>query len=159
MDCCLQIGLFQIRQKGFQKKYGKIDLESQIVPFDFTDFYNEELGSGILRQYISINRLINAEYITKIKRQTIRMEGKSSVNGKRRVNIDPGFVALDKMALATTKDATYRIYLGNGIYVQSTLYFQQKTFHPWPWTYSDYKMDMSIEFFNKVRELYKSALK
>lgn len=87
------------------------------------------------------------------------MEGKSSVNGKRRVNIDPGFVALDKMALATTKDATYRIYLGNGIYVQSTLYFQQKTFHPWPWTYSDYKMDMSIEFFNKVRELYKSALK
>lgn len=146
-------------KKILQKYFGPIELESPIIPFDFTNFYNDELGTGILRQYISFIKLIRPEYISKIKRLTIRLERKFAINGKRKVNIDPGFVSLDKLVLATTKDAAYRIYIGKGIYAQSTLYFQQKTFHPWPWTYKDYSTNMSVEFFNKVRVFYKTALK
>lgn len=141
------------------KRYGPVDLESPIIPFDFTDYYDDELGKGILRQYISFTRLIRPEYIGKIKRQTIRMERRIMITGNRKVNIDPGYVALDKMVLATTKGGTYRIYLGKGIYAQSTLYFEKGSFHPWSWTYPDYRTQMSIEFFNKVRTGYKSVLK
>lgn len=148
------------RAKQFlERYYGPIDLKSPVIPFDFTDYYDDELGKGILRQYISFSRLIRPEYISKIKRQTIRMEGRFMMGERRRVNIDPGFVALDKLVLATTKNATYRIYLGKGIYAQSTLFFQKGTFHPWQWTYPDYKTDMAIEFFNKVRNVYKTATK
>lgn len=139
--------------------YGPIDSESPIIPFDFTDYYNEELGEGILRQYISFSRLVPPEYISRIKRQTIRIERKFMIDNKRRINIDPGFVALDKLVLATTKDATYRIYLGKGIYAQSTLFFQNGSFYPWNWTYPDYRTDMAIEFFNMVRNVYKTAPK
>lgn len=151
------------------KRYGPIDLESSVIPFDFTDYYDEELGKGILRQYISFKTLIRAEYIGRIKRQTIREERRFKVSGNRKVNIDPGYVALDKMVLATTKGGTYRIYLGKGlpspfskglgIYAQSTLYFEKGSFCPWPWTYPDYRTQMAVEFFNKVRAEYKSAIK
>lgn len=141
-----------IRAKQFlAKRYGPIDLESPIIPFDFTDYYDEELGKGILRQYISFKTLIRPEYIGRIKRQTIRIERKFMVGNNRKVNIDPGYVGLEKMVLATTKGGTYRIYLGLGIYAQSTLYFEKKSFHPWPWTYPDYRTQTAIEFFNKVR--------
>lgn len=143
-------------KKILEKYYGPIDLESPVIPFDFTDYYDEELGKGILRQYLSFIRLIRPEYISRIKRHTIRIERRFIVDGKRKVNIDPGFVALDKLVLATTKDATYRIYLGKGIYAQSTLFFQKGSFNPWQWTYPDYRSDMAIEFFNRVREIYKT---
>lgn len=148
------------KAKQLLEKYlGPIDLESPIIPFNFTDYYDEELGKGILRQYISFQTLIMPEYISKIKRLTIRLERKFMVEGKRKVNIDPGFVSLDKLVLATTKDATYRIYLGKGIYAQSTLFFQNKTFNPWQWTYPDYRTDITIEFFNNVRNIYKTSIK
>lgn len=145
-------------KKYLSKKYGPIDLESPIIPFDFTSYYDEELGKGILRQYISFKKLLKAEYIGAIKRQTNRMERKFMIGGNRKVNIDPGYVSLDKMALATTKDSTYRIYLGKGIYVQSTLYFQKGSFHPWSWTYKDYKSKVAIDFFNEVRSKFKTVL-
>lgn len=146
-------------KKSLLRHFGPIDKESPVIPFDFTDYYNEELGEGILRQYISFSRLVLPEYISRIKRQTIRIERKFALNGKRKINIDPGFVALDKLVLATTKDATYRIYLGKGIYAQPTLFFQNGSFYPWNWTYPDYRTDMAITFFNMVRNVYKTAPK
>lgn len=148
-----------VKAKRFLGKYyGAIDLESPIVPFDFTDYYDEELDKGILRQYVSFKRLICAEYIGKIKRQTIRLEGKFKIDGKRKVNIDPGYVSLAKLVLATTKDATYRIYLGKGIHAESTLFFKDGSFRPWQWSYPDYKSEIGIKFFNEVREMYKRTI-
>jgi hypothetical protein len=150
------------------KKFGQIDAESPVVPFDFTHYYDEELGKGILRQYVSFKKLIRPEDIGKIKRQTIRLEKKMSVKGdnkahppkpwRRRVNIDPGFVSLAKLVLATTKDATYRMYIGKGIYAESTLFFKDGTFTEWPWSYRDYKSEIGIKFFNNVREIYRKTI-
>ena len=140
------------------EKYGNIDFQSSIFPFDFTTYYDEELGSGVLRQYISFDGLINAGDMGKIKRETNALESEFKISGNRKVNIDPGYVALDKMVLATTKDATYRIYLGEGIYAQSTYYFEANSYRPWQWTYKDYCSKTAIEFFNEVRTHYKSAL-
>jgi len=137
------------------KKYGPIDLESPVIPFNFTHYYDGELGEGILRQYISFKHLVKPGYLRNIKRRTIKIERRFTILGNRKVNIDPGYLSLDKMVLATTKDATYRLYLGKGIYAQSTLYFEKGSFHPWLWTYADYRTQTAIEFFNKVRVEYK----
>lgn len=139
--------------------YGPIDLESVPVPFTYTSYYNEEMGEAIVRQYVSFDRLIAPETISCIKRETNAAEQGFAVAGKRKVNIDPGYVDLAKMVLATTKDATYRIYLGNGIYAQSTIYYREKSFEPWPWTYPDYKSEHAIRFFNQVREQYRQAIR
>jgi hypothetical protein len=72
--------------------------------------------------------------------------------------LDPGYVTLAKMVLATTKDFAHRLYLGDGIYAESTLRFRKKQFEPWEWTYPDYRTDEYREFFGRVRECYKDKL-
>ncbi|MDP8214705.1 MAG: DUF4416 family protein [Candidatus Euphemobacter frigidus] len=136
-------------------RFGPIDLESEIIPFDFTSYYEKELGPEILRRYVSFGELISPEDLSAIKLTTNRMEEDLSESGVRRVNLDPGYVDLSKMVLATTKDATYRVYLFDGIFAQSTYYFQGGTYHPWEWTYADYRTDAAISFFNRVRSDYK----
>jgi len=142
-----------------EKNYGNIDLESDISQFSFTDFYCDEMGENILRQYISFKLIIDQENINDIKVKTNDLEKEFIIDEKRQVNLDPGFVTLDKMLLATTKPANYRIYLGKGIYAQSTIYFKNKSFQPWEWTYPDYKDPKTIAFFNGVRKIYKEQIK
>jgi Domain of unknown function (DUF4416) len=136
-------------------RFGLIDQESECILFDFTSYYQKELGPDILRQYISFTDLIDPGDLAETKLSTNRMEEELSEEGVRKVNLDPGYLDLSKMVLATTKDATYRVYLAAGISGQATLYFEGGTYRPWKWTYSDYRTDVAIEFFNRVRKNYK----
>ncbi|MCD6460223.1 DUF4416 family protein [bacterium] len=140
-------------------EFGETFLESETIAFDFTDYYNKEMGDGILRKYIAFCSLIRPETIGLIKRKTNRLEQKFSAKNNRRINIDPGYITLAKLVLATTKDATHRIYLGNCIYAETTLYYCDNCFRPWIWTYPDYRSQFAVKFFNNVRELYKLKLK
>ena len=146
-------------KKILKDHFGAVDSESDILPFNFTEYYCDEMGENILRQYISFEQLIEQDTIADIKRTANDLEQQFHQDTKRQVNLDPGYVTLDKMVLATTKPATYRIYLGMGIYAQSTLFFKDGTFHPWEWTYPDYKFNKTISFFNVVRNIYKEQLK
>lgn len=150
---------FDRGREALERWFGPIDLESDIFPFDFTDYYEKEMGPGILRRYVSLKDLIAPGDLAAVKLTTNRIEQELSEEGKRTVNLDPGYVDLSKMVLATTKDATYRVYLKDGIYAQSTYFFQDGTYRPWEWTYADYRTDAAIEFFNRVRSEYKHQLK
>lgn len=136
-------------------RFGPVDLESEVFPFDFTGYYEREMGKGILRRFISFANPIDPGELAVIKLETNRLEEELSEGGKRTVNLDPGYLDLSKLVLATTKDATYRVYLGEGIYGQSTYYFRDGSYRPWEWTYADYRTDTAIGFFNRVREKYK----
>jgi len=143
-----------------EKEYGSICLSSLPVPFDETAYYNKEMGGYLLREFIAFDLLIDMHDIIRIKRNTNFIEDNYfSVEGKRRVNIDPGYLTSGKVILATTKNFQHRIYLGEGIYAEVTLRYRKKSFTPWEWTYLDYKKDGAIAFFNKLREIYRSKLK
>ena len=130
-----------------------------IVPFEHTVYYNHEMADTILRVYLATETLINPRDISEIKHQTNILEHRFSVDNKRKVNLDPGYITLAKFVLVTTKDATHRIYLGNGMYAESTLFYEADSFAPWPWTYPDYRSDHAISFLNSVRNGYKTRLK
>jgi hypothetical protein len=74
------------------------------------------------------------------------------------VNLDPGYVSLSKLVLATTKDYSHRIYVGSGMYAESALHFENGQWTAWPWTYPDYAGPRYHAFFGHVRELYKAKL-
>ena len=156
--CGLLAGNLEWQNRGkevLSGRFGPIDHESEGIPFDFTAYYRKELGSDIIRQYVSFENLIDPGDLAAIKLTTNRMEEDLSEDGVRKVNLDPGYLDLSKMVLATTKDATYRVYLGEGISGQSTYYFERGTYRRWEWTYADYRTDTAIEFFNRVRSGYK----
>ena len=141
------------------KKFGQIDLESQIMDFPHTDYYSKELGENLKRKFVSIKQLIRPENIYRAKLITNNIEKKLSKSGKRMINIDPGYITLGKLVLLTTKDYTHRIYLKKGVYAESTLKFHRGTYAPWETTYPDYRSEEYIKIFNEIRNLYERQIK
>ncbi len=150
--------LFPNIEKELVKKWGEIDFKCPIFNFDHTDYYREEMGFDLKKEFISFKDLIDPETINSIKLFTNKLESKYSKEGKRIINIDPGYVNNSKLVLASTKNYYHRIYLGKGIYAEVTLFFQERSFQSLPWTYPDYKTDASIDIFNKIREIYRKQL-
>lgn len=145
--------------KGILKrKYGNIDFESEKLNFDFTNYYCQELDKPLFRRFISFEKLRNPEYLPRLKLSCVRIEKKNSFDNKRKINIDPGYVNESKLVLATTKDFYHRIYLGQGIYAEVTLYYTKKKFCDFPTTYHDYRTPEYKKIFIAIRELYRRQL-
>lgn len=140
-------------------KFKGIDFKSQIMPFTNTIYYENEFGKNLKRIFLSFDKLITLEDIHNIKIYTNKLEKKLSSQNKRQINIDPGYVDVSKLILLSTKDYSHRIYLRKGIYAEVTLYFKDKTFNPWPWTYPDYITGTCINIFNSIRGIYIKQLR
>lgn len=141
------------------KLFGVCDFESRIIDFDYTDYYQEEMGSSLKRRFVSFKKLIPPQKLPQIKIITNKIEQKLSLKNKRNINIDPGYVDLAKLVLATTKDFKHRIYLDKGIFAEITLFYQNKTFCSWELTYPDYRTKEYILAFNKIRDIYNQQIK
>lgn len=142
-----------------QKSFGQIDFESKTLNFTHTDYYQKEFGKDLKRVFISFKRLISADSLPKIKISTNNIEKKLSARNCRQINIDAGYLDLAKLILATTKDYRHRIYLSRGVYAEATIFYQDKTFKSWDWTYPDYRSAEYIEIFNRIRQIYAEQIK
>ncbi len=142
-----------------EKRFGGTDFESQTLSFSYTDYYEAEFGRGLKRRFASFKGLIPPEGLPKIKIFTNKVERKLSNGGPRLINIDPGYLNLAKLILASTKDYSHRIYLNNGIFSEVTLSFKNKSFRPLEWTYPDYKTAEYIAIFNQIRQIYAKQIK
>ena len=140
-------------------EFGEIDCESDIVSFNYTDYYNVEMGNNILRRFVSFKKLIFPGDLWRTKRRTIEMENAEKACNKRVMNLDPGYLTLSSLILASTKEACYRVYLDEGIYAQPMLHFRKGGFVPFEFTYPDYADDKTRSFFNEVRGIYHMQLK
>jgi len=144
-------------------KFGKADFTSDVWLFDQTDYYKNQTGSRILRQFVSIERLIDPGKLAKIKHQTNRIEQKLvrtlALPLPRPVNLDPGIIEPCKLVLATTKNYSHRIYIGKKMYAEVTLIFDKGRWQPFDYTYPDYKQQCYLDFFDKVRSRLVEQLK
>ncbi len=142
-----------------EKRFGSTDLKSALYDFDrFTDYYEKEMGKGLKKRFVAFYKLIAPEELPSIKVKSNKLEQDISGKNKRCVNIDPGYLTLSKVVLATTKDYSHRLYLGQGIFGDLHLTFVNKTFRPQPWTYPDYQQELAIEFFLMLRKKYREKL-
>ena len=96
-----------------------------------------------------------------IKRQTNAWEAEYAALGlhpePRPLNLDPGYITLAKLVLASTKDHAHRIYLGDGIYAEVTLAYRDRRWQPLEWTYPDYRRDDYQQFFTDVPPIAAAA--
>ncbi len=146
--------------EDFRLTFGEIDFMSERFPFDFTDYYAGEMGSHLFRHFITFGNLISIPLLPEIKRTTNRFEEKYATSvGNRRLNIDPGYLCLEHVILATTKGYSHRPYLREGIYADLTLIYRDRSFHPLEWTYPDYRQAEIIGLFNQFRKRYAEDLK
>lgn len=138
--------------------FGAIDMISPWFVFDYTDYYASEMGSPLHRRLMAFNTLIEQEALANIKCRTNALELSYAVQGRRRVNLDPGYLLLERFVLASGKNFTHRIYIGQGIYADLTLLFQKGAFRTLPWTYPDYAAQDMRWFLTQVRRKYAADL-
>jgi len=145
------------------ERYGPLEFEAGPIAFDMTAYYEGEMGKGLFRWLVSFEQSVGQSEIAGIKHETNRLEAgiaaKRNWPVSRPVNLDPGYVTLGKLVLATTKDQAHRIAVGEDIYAEVTLRFTGGRFEPNPWTYADYRQESYLEFFAKVRESLRAELR
>lgn len=140
--------------RALSEKYGRTDFISAPAPFQYTDYYEKEFGASLIRRFAAFERLLRPESLPDVKLWTNSLERKLSTEGKRRVNVDPGYLAKAHLILATGKGYAHRPYLRDGIYADLTLVYRDKQFHALPWTYPDYAGEEIIGILTRVREKY-----
>jgi len=146
--------------ENLRSTFGETDTISDKFSFDFTDYYTDEMGKSLFRYFITFGRLIPIPILPDVKLATNRLEEKyTRQNGSRRINIDPGYICLEHVILATTKGYTHRPYLRNGIYADLTLVYRKRSFQPLEWTYPDYRTEAVIALFNQSRKKYLEDLR
>ncbi|MCP4666864.1 MAG: DUF4416 family protein [Deltaproteobacteria bacterium] len=142
-----------------EKPFGPVDRIGPECFFDRTEYYAREMGWPLYRRFISFGRLAPPDHLAEIKLKTIGIERKYLRDGKRLVNIDPGYISPERLILATGKNYVHRVYLSKGIYADLTLVFQKGSFRPLQWTYPDYAEEEAISLFNEIRKQYMEQLR
>jgi hypothetical protein len=136
-------------------EFGPIDFTSRRLAFDYTQYYAEELGTELFRHFITLRDLIAPERLPDIKLFTNGLEAAlSRPGGSRRVNIDPGYITLHNLILATCKNFAHRPYLRDGVFADLTLVYKGGTFTPLAWTFPDYRSPELIGLLNGLRDSY-----
>jgi len=137
--------------------YGEISAYSKTINFnEFSDYYNKEFGHDIFREWILFSEKIDLEHLYEKKIITCSIEKKFKRDNNRLVNIDPGIITLSNLQLLTTKNFAHRIYLGEGIFCELTLFFTKSGVRYLEWTYPDYKTEEAAEFFIESRKKLKN---
>src|SRR5271157_1201442 len=131
--------------------FGETDFKSESFPFTYTDYYFAEMGPSIRRIFFSFKRLIEIPELIQIKKASNKIELELSEKNSRPVNLDPGYLELGKFVLATTKDQQHRLYMGGGIYEEITLYFKDREWRHWDWTYPDYRTPLYKGILYNIR--------
>lgn len=138
------------------EEFGEIDDRSEVFSFsrEFSTYYDEEIGGEGMRVIFSFRDLVSPDRQADIKIFTNELEARLSVNGKRQINLDPGFISHGRLMLATTKAAGFRIPLHSGIYTELTLFWAKGEWHKLPWSYRDYQSVRVQNFLTRVRGKY-----
>ena len=136
-------------------EFGKADSTSPIFPFDKTEYYKDQTGANILRQFVTIQELIKPDRLAQIKHKTNQIEQELAEilqsPHPRPVNLDPGYMEPSKLVLASTKNFAHRIYIGDNMYAEITLRFDKGRWADYPHTFPDFKDSQYHDFLSKAR--------
>jgi hypothetical protein len=145
--------------KRLSEYFGPPDLVGPWWPFDATAYYTSEMGPNLGRRLVSFLHLADPSRLADWKLYTNELEQAFSLGERRLANLDSGYVARERLVLATGKNYSHRIYLDHGIYGDLTLVYSQGSFRPLPWSYLDYAQGELPALLELVRQKYLWQLK
>ena len=142
---------FAAAKIGLIECFGTLFAASDTYDFDFTSYYEAEMGAGLSKQLVCFKQRIDPAELAAVKAQTMALERAMSRGRCRRANIDPGLLSIESLVLATTKCAGHRICIAPQLYAEVTLLYQRGRYRPLEWTYPDYQGDAGQRFLLDMR--------
>ena len=147
----------KIVENHLQKFYGKFIKETNPFKLPYSKYYIKEMGSPLYKKFVATDYITEQTNLANIKKHCMFIEDKYRNQGKRTVNIDPIFLDMEKVLVATKKYRGNRIQIDKDLYLEIELWFHNGSFQPFLWTYLDYKEN--IPFFNEIRKTFKNLNK
>ena len=142
--------------------WGRVQLCSPRFDHSETRYYEAEMGSGLKKQFLVFDGSFDPQHLPKRKLESNRIEEQLARSGTfaelRPVNIDPGYLTLTKLVLASAKDRAHRLYMADGIYAEECLYYLDGSWQARPWTYADYRRADFQVFFVEARKILKRSM-
>ena len=139
--------------------WGPLDYLSRPLAFDYTSYYEAEMGAPLTRRLASFRPLVGTHELVGAKRACGELERELADGGRRNINLDPGLLSEHSLILASTKPAPHRICIAEGYYAELTLLYHHGGFHPLPWTYPDYAGEELTTRLTALRGRYLWQLK
>jgi len=155
------LALLPLVENDLSAIFGAIDGRSEPVAWTASKFYEREMSANLQRGFFSFALLRSPAELAALKLATQQIEERLRRPGGngRRVNLDPGYLDSFKIVLASTKNASQRIYLDGGIYGEATLMYYDGGFHGLPYTYPDYLWPETLDFLTRLRARYLEQLR
>jgi hypothetical protein len=139
-----------------EENWGTIAHQSPVFEFTQTAYYRPSMGTDLRKVFFAFGRPLDPAELADVKHQTNAWEEEyratAAVAEARPLNLDPGYLTLAKLVLASTKDHSHRVYLRDGIYAEVTLYYSRRRWQAREWTYADYQRADYQEFFSRCRD-------
>ena len=143
---------------ALERLLGPVDFRGEPHPFEMTDYYENEMGAGLVRTIFAFENLRSPTDLVRVKLAAAEIERGFDAAGGRRYNIDPGYLDFFKLVLASFKQGPQKIYLGDGVWADPVMIYQDGAFHERPWTFPDFKAGTYMEDLTAIRRLYKKSL-
>lgn len=138
-------------------QFGPRYLDAEPYDFDFTDYYHEEHGAPLSRRWSVYESLFDPEQLPSRKRTAMSIEDRFTDGDENRYfNVDVGYVTGSSFVLASRKNHSHRIYLGQGIYGEVTLRYEQGEWREGPHTYPEFSSPGQVEWLDDAREWWLS---
>ncbi len=139
-----------------ERDWGPVELESERFEHADTQYYEKTMGPGILKSFYAFRNLVDPARLLACKHESNQWEEECrdarAWPEPRPLNLDPGYITEAKLVLASTKDRDHRLYLGDGVFAEQTLFYQHGAWRPREWTYPDYRRADYHQFFVRCRD-------
>ena len=136
--------------------FGAVDILSDAMDFDFTHYYDDQMGSPLHRQFVSFAECVRPDGLAAAKLRTNGIEAdfarRRAGGPARPINLDVGYVEPAKLVLASMKNFSHRVYLGSGVYAEVTLMYRKAGWESLPWTFPDFASGRYDAFLTAVRD-------
>jgi hypothetical protein len=142
-----------------QNLWGSVDVAGPDRPFHLTDYYEAEMGKDLHKRVVSFAPLFASERLATAKLAAIEIENALRGPLGRVVNLDVGYMDVHKVVLASIKYGGPKVHLQGGVYADVVCRYTRGRFHPFDWTFADFKAGLYDEELVEIRERYKAALR
>ncbi|MGB9847202.1 MAG: DUF4416 family protein, partial [Desulfotomaculales bacterium] len=75
--------LFDAVRMRLEQVWGPVDLQSEIMDFDYTRYYDNEMGRPLYRRFLSFEKRVDPGLLSGIKVATNALEDELAVDGRR----------------------------------------------------------------------------
>ncbi len=139
-------------------RFGPADIVGGWQPFTHTSYYEEEMGGGLSRSFVSFERLEPQHLARDYKAFGRSVESRYAQGGRRSINLDPGYIDANKLVLVSAKYGGHKIALDDGVYADMLLWYN-KGWQAQPWAFPDFRDGSLFPLFQRMRRAFKLASK